>query len=247
VKTAKRFVQSALNKFGYRLIRNDSRPTYGLDAFFPLLLQLGFIPKHIVDVGANHGLWTRQAFKFFPNARFTLVEPQDHLKVHVQDLIRQGCNIRWINAGVADKPGKLPFTILHRDDSSTFTITAREAQGAGVQQVFVEVKTLNEIASSNDAPPDMVKIDAEGYDLKVLSGASELFGKTEIFLVEAVMGPCQHENTMLAVIQKMAAAGYQLFDITDLNRSPKSGVLWLCEIAFLRNNSRLSDDATLYE
>jgi hypothetical protein len=28
--------------------------------------------------------------------------------------------------------------------------------------------------------PDLVKIDAEGFDLKVLAGAKTLFGKTEI-------------------------------------------------------------------
>jgi hypothetical protein len=29
--------------------------------------------------------------------------------------------------------------------------------------------------------PDMVKIDAEGLDLKVLAGGSNLLGKTEVF------------------------------------------------------------------
>ena len=29
-----------------------------------------------------------------------------------------------------------------------------------------------------------MKIDAEGFDVKVLAGASELFGQTEVFLVE---------------------------------------------------------------
>ena len=42
----------------------------------------------------------------------------------------------------------------------------------------------------------------------------------------------------------MAKAGYNLMDITDLNRSPKHGVLWLCELAFLREGSPLLDAAT---
>jgi hypothetical protein len=36
-------------------------------------------------------------------------------------------------------------------------------------------------------------------------------------------------------------------DITDINRSPKYGLLWLCELAFLRNDSTLFDSATAYE
>ena len=50
-----------------RGIKNTVRP-YGLGHFFPLLRQLGFAPRHIVDVGANRGSWTRAAFKYFPNA-----------------------------------------------------------------------------------------------------------------------------------------------------------------------------------
>jgi hypothetical protein len=49
------------------------------------------------------------------------------------------------------------------------------------------------------------------------------------------------ENTLEKVIQTMAHAGYRILDITELNRSPKHGALWLCEVAFLRNASRLFD------
>lgn len=244
----KRLVQSVLRKFGYRLTRmdRDLRPAYGLDSFFPLIKQLGFYPKHIVDIGANRGMWTRKAIQFFPDAYYTLVEPQDHLKMYVKDLIDRGYKISWVNAGAGDESGILPFTIASRDDSCTFVPPAHVL---GLSQITVAVKTLNEIVSSNNAPsPDMVKIDAEGFDLKVLSGASDLFGKTDIFLVEAAICPAIHfDNTILAVMQKMANIGYQLIDITELNRSPKYSVLWLCELAFLRNGSQLLTTVTSYE
>lgn len=51
----------------------------------------------------------------------------------------------------------------------------------------------------------------------------------------------------VGLIQRMAAADYRLIDITDLERSPKHGVLWLCEAAFLRNGSRLFDGVTSFE
>ncbi len=82
----------------------------------------------------------------------------------------------------------LPFTIATRDDSSTLSLSEQEAADAGLRRVPVEVKTLNEIVAASGLPfPEMVKIDAEGFDLKVLAGASELFGKTEVFLVEAAV------------------------------------------------------------
>src|ERR1700731_928721 len=107
----KQFVQWALGRFGFRLVRLDHGPAYGLDCFFPLLKQFGFAPRHIIDIGANHGDWTRIAIKYFPNASYTLVEPQDHLKVHISDLLRHGYKIRWLNVGAGEKSGSLPFTI----------------------------------------------------------------------------------------------------------------------------------------
>ena len=175
----KKLVQSTLKKFGLRLVRDDDspaqaatslrHPTSALDCFLAALQRLGFKPKHIVDIGANRGSWTRKALAYFPEAHYTLVEPQDHLKMHIEDLLARSCKITWINAGAADRSGTLPFTISYRDDSSTFDPTLADA---GAARISVPVMTLNEIVSVAGAPsPEMVKIDAEGFDLKVLAGA----------------------------------------------------------------------------
>jgi FkbM family methyltransferase len=223
-----------------------------LPAFFALLKEHGFAPTNIIDIGANRGAWTRAAVRFFPDARYTLVEPQGDLKVHVRDLVDAGYSINWVHAGVSDTSGTLPFTVHSFDSSSSFAPTQAEAQADGFEQVMVSVKTLNEIAAQSGSLPEIVKIDAEGFDLRVLSGASELFGRTDFFLLEAAVFAnvrWSHEpveNTLLAVVQRMAAAGYRLFDITDLNRSPKHKVLWLCELAFIRNDSHLFDQVTYF-
>jgi len=246
----KNLIQSLFGKFGYRITKRDSVwiPDFGLHSFFPLLKGLGFAPRHILDVGANHGDWTRTALRYFPDAQYTLVEPQDHLKSHIQDLLAAGHKITWINAGAGDTPGTFPFTISQRDDSSTFVLNADQARAAGQQQFMLPIRTLNEIVSSSAAPiPEMVKIDAEGLDLQVLAGSSHLLGTTDVFLVEACICSNAGPNTAHAVINFMAQAGYRLIDITDLNRSPKHSVLWLAELAFLRSDSPLLNRVTSYE
>ena len=245
----KRLLQSILGKFGYRLVRvNDSpRPSEGLNPFFSSLQKLGFAPIHIMDVGANRGLWTREALKYFPDAHYTLVEPQAHLKSHVQDLLDHNSKIDWINAGAGAKSAIMPMRISRRDDSSTFVLTDIHGRPTGDDQKRITVRTLNEIVSSSAfGLPQMVKIDAEGFDLNVLAGASKLLGETDIFLVEAVV--CgNYENSAAEVINYMTRAGYRLLDITDLNRSPRHNLLWLCELAFLRNESPLLNSVTSYE
>jgi Methyltransferase FkbM domain len=170
----------------------------------------------------------------------------------VRDLIDAGYKINWVQAGVSDKSGILPFTINSFDSSSTFAPTQAEAQADGFEQVMVPVKTLNEIAAQGGTVPEMVKIDAEGFDLKVLSGGSELLERTDFFywrqpcLLTPVWSHERVENTLLAVVQRMADAGYRLFDITDLNRSPNHKVLWLCELAFIRNGCHRFDHVSYF-
>ena len=245
----KTIVQSILKPFGLRLSRLESvqASDYGAGVLFSTLKRFGFSPGCVLDVGANHGNWTREALKYFPEAEYLLIEPQDHLKVHVQDLIDAGRKIRWINAGAADKSGTLRFFVSDRDDSSTFLPREEQPQTRVASETSVEVLTLDAIVEKYKVPvPDMVKIDAEGFDLKVMQGASSLIGKTDVYLLEAGVA-CPFENSIARVISTMEDLDYRLVDITELNRSPKHTVLWLTELAFLRKSSPLLASVTSYE
>jgi FkbM family methyltransferase len=245
----KTLIQSLLRPFGLRLSRleNVRGPDYGATVLFSTLKRFGFSPRYVLDIGANHGNWTRAALNYFPAAEYLLIEPQDHLKMYVQDIIRSGYKIRWINAGVSDKSGTLRFYVSDRDDSSTFLAPEKRSQTKVASETTVQVTTLDDILSTYNLPaPEMVKIDAEGFDLKVMQGASRLIGKTDVFLLEAGV-LCPFENSLARVVSTMENFGYCLVDITELNRSPKYGVLWLTELAFLRKSCPLLASATSYE
>jgi hypothetical protein len=64
----KKIIQSVLKPFGLRLAHLQSQSaTFGLDVLFSFLIKNGFAPRHIIDVGANHGHWTRKAIEYFPD------------------------------------------------------------------------------------------------------------------------------------------------------------------------------------
>lgn len=221
--------------------------SYGWENVFTLLRGHGFRPRSVLDIGANHGNWTREALRHFPEAEYVLVEPQGHLEICVQDLVQQGVRLRWVTAGVGDRAGMFPLTIAPHDTSSNFGMTPEAAAAYGYKQAMVPVRTADEILDTVGAPvPDMVKIDAEGFDLKVLAGASKLIGKTDIIFIEAAVCAPGIENTMAAVLARMTELGYRLIDIAEMNRSPKHGVLWLCELAFMRNGCPLFEKISSY-
>ena len=207
-----------------------------LEVFFDNIKEMGFSPKHIIDVGANHGTWTRETLKYFPNAYYTLIEPQEWLKPSLQDILDTNSKVSFNAVGAGDKSGSFMFTIVNRDDSCSFRYTEEEAKAGGFKQVEIPVVTLNEIVAKNTSLPfpDMIKIDAEGLDINVLEGASDLMGETEIFLVEAAVFCKKFDNNLLKIVSFMDDKGYSLFEITDLNRPFQPQVLWLVELAFIK-------------
>jgi hypothetical protein len=121
-------------------------------------------------------------------------------------------------------------------------MTKEEAEQMGYKQIDIPVKTLNTIVEENgNTMPDIVKIDAEGIDIDVLEGASNLFGKTELFFVEASINSTFKQTELTTVVNYMEKKGYRAFEITDINRPFPNKVLWLVEIAFVRKNGYLDN------
>ncbi len=231
-RSLKKILHPLIIRLGYKQNFTDLNL---LENFFATLKQINFIPVHVVDVGANHGGWTRTALHYFPDAYFTLLEPQQWLEVYFKDLLEQNPKIKYHHCGAGSKPGTFKFTIANRDDSSTFVLSEEDAKEQGLKQIDVNIVTLNDLISSQNLPdPDIIKIDAEGLDLEVLKGADDFFGKTEIFMVEAGVAAKGIENEFSRVVDYMDTKGYKLFEITDLNRPFEPRILWLTELVFIR-------------
>lgn len=215
-------------------------PPTQLENCFAALVQMGFRPRCMVDVGANHGNWTRNALRYFPDLQVVMIEPQDWLKAGMEDLLQSNSRLHWVTAGASNQEGSLSLTISERDDSSNFLLSAEDAAAQGLRQVDVPVSTVKALVEKFGLPvPDVIKIDAEGLDLKVLEGCGSLLGATDLFFVEASLLPNAKDNSFVEILNFMRQCGYALFDVTDLNRSPNCGALCLLELAFVREGSWL--------
>jgi FkbM family methyltransferase len=207
-----------------------------LNNLFMNFKSIGFNPQHIIDIGANHGTWTREVLKYDTNSYFTLIEPQNWLRKSFQDLLDSNNKIKYLPVGAGKKNGSFKFTIMDRDDSCSFKFSEEEAKDNGYKQIEIKVITLNDYVKDlvNIPYPDLIKIDAEGLDIEVLEGASDLMGKTEVFMVEVGVVNKSFDNSIKKMINYMDENGYNLFDITDLNRPFDPSVLWLMELVFVK-------------
>lgn len=230
-----------MQQFRFRVTHWSKFPKADLVSSLMNLSARGFEPKHIVDVGANRGKWSRKASWVFPNSKFTLLEPQIEMQAQLDRFCNEVPNAQWLNVGAGSKMGELPLT-LHPDTvSTTFNMSLEEAQAAGLQQRVVPVVTLDHIvAEVIHTVPELVKIDAEGFEQEIIRGASTLVGKTELFLLEAhFFGGDDNPCSVSELITMMADLGYTPYDFTGFHKRPHDGALGLCEIAFARKQGTL--------
>ena len=216
------------------------------EPFFRLLVNLDYTPKHIVDVGAHLGGWTRSALNVFPCSKYTLFEPQRELLGSQSDLDLPNIRRNYVGAGPAS--GQALLSQHNRADSFSFALTPEQARDRGFAQVPVEVVSLDDYFDRNtDWPaPDVLKIDAEGWDIEVVRGAEKVIGHCDVVLIEAGVLNKRFTNTALEVMKEMDNRGFKLFDITDLNRTPTTGALWNVELAFVRAGANLDQSVSTY-
>jgi FkbM family methyltransferase len=215
-----------------------------LKTFYCILMNKGYSPKCIYDIGANKGTWTQETIKYFPNSKYYLFEPQISLTKEIQSKFTKLSSVQLFNVGVGNKDGELNFTIHDRDDSCSFNISKEEALENGFKQIKTPIVRLDSFIEENNLElPDLLKIDAEGFDIEVLEGAQNTIQKNvQIILVEVAIMNKKFRNDINNVINYMDKLGFIVFDITDLNRPFNNNVLWLCEFVFIKKGGLLDID-----
>ena len=199
------------------------------------LVKKGFQPKVIFDVGAAKGYWSELATHFFPNSEFYLVDPLKPNEPRLQELCAQYPNIHYFINAAGDQEGELVINVTPDLDGSSLLSFNRERQP---EDHVVNVITLDSLLERGLAqPPQLVKMDVQGYELKALNGGQRLFETAEVFILEISLfefmpgTPLFHE-----VVAYMAQRGYRVFDLAGFLRRPFDDDLGQVDLVFVRNH-----------
>tara|TARA_R110002012_G_scaffold277507_2_gene464744 strand:- start:28295 stop:29071 length:777 start_codon:yes stop_codon:yes gene_type:complete len=253
----KKAIQATFNRIGYKILdtktyeRLKAKKRAKVDVYsknnllhnlFSIINVPNFKIQTIYDVGANKGTWTKECLDFFPKAKYLLFEPQKDLKNDIISLLPDQADISIFSIGLGDTDEKLKFTLHERDDSRSFLYNSEYAKNSGFEQIELPVNRLDTFIEQNKQPiPDLLKIDAEGFDIKVLQGAGKYLSNIEIVLIEVGIMNKMMPNSAKDVLNFMDDNGFRLFEITDLNRPFPNKILWLCEFVFIKKNGRIDN------
>ncbi len=202
----------------------------GRSAIDPMLLRLAeqFVKSDDVvwDVGANVGIFSLACAQ--RGAQVLALEPDPWLCALLRSTgahpANRSLHLEPVCVAIAAKAGTARLAIAARGRASNFLekYDGRSDAGWGGGErirhsLTVPVLTLDCLLSER-AAPHVVKIDVEGAEADVLNGAKKLLSEIRPTMLIEI-----GETTQRAVIDKLRAANYRLFDYeadVEISRAP---------------------------
>ncbi len=181
-----------------------------------IITLLPIRPKIVVDIGANHGDWTNAYLQLLGNtAKFYLFEPIPSLYQKLKMRFENYSNVFIYDFAVSDNEGVADFYISNNDDLSSLEEIKSGVYPTFVKSTRTQVKTntLNNIHETilHRANIDLLKIDTQGHEEKIVNASQETLKQTSTLLVEwSVIPIYQNGKDFLSLHNCLIDKGFRL-------------------------------------
>ncbi|GAK50573.1 methyltransferase FkbM [Candidatus Moduliflexus flocculans] len=201
-------------------------------------IRNGLVVHAVIDVGAAYGTWP--LYQAFPNAFHLLIEPVEEFYPALRGVVARLPHAELICAAATRRSERLTIHVHPDLIRSSCYEEDEDSDVNGIERI-VQGITLDELCQQQKlAGPYLMKIDTQGAELDVLSGAEKTLLDAEMVILEVSCfqffkgGPQFYE-----CIQFMNAHGFVVYDIFDLQYRLFDGAMSQVDIAFVKENSRL--------
>jgi FkbM family methyltransferase len=238
------YVQKIFNTFGFQL----SRRTPGVqtdNAIEEQFRLMGRNVKTIFEVGAADGRDSAMYASRFTEAAVYAFEP---LPVNFKKLeanAEREPRINAINAAASDMSGKASFHVTEWDDASSLLPPAKTGSTfdkymSAVDQIEVNTITLDEFCDAHKIGHiDLLKMDAQGAELKILHGSARLLAKKAINVIYSevdFMEIYENAGRYHEIASYLHGFGYELHNLYGLVSNQNGRLAW-GDAIFIRNDS----------
>lgn len=212
-------------------------PLFGADQrFLGRLRRQGFRARVIYDVGASTGVWSETMLGIFPDARCHLFEPLAYhplFAAALQQRLERVPNLALHAIAVGDRDAEQ--TIAVAEDGFGSSLNDRGDLPLIRERRSVAVRRLDSyVREQSLEPPDIVKIDTQGFEAAVLRGGEETIRHAGALLVETWLERDYGPGTPLLpeIIAALKPLGLTLVDFGESFRD-ESGRLYSVDAFFL--------------
>jgi len=209
-----------------------------MDKALDHLLAKGFAPEVVLDIGAAKGYWSLRAASRWKQARFQMIDPLVESEPSLQEICRKHGRFDYLLLAVGNQTGTVTLNVTPDYDGSS----ALDYPGADPsRQRQIPLDTIDNLLSAGKLkPPQLVKIDVQGFEMQVLEGGSALFSSAEVFIIETNLYRFMPKCPLLhEVVAYMAERGYRVFDFAGSLRRPYQDDLAQVDVVFVSDKSPL--------
>ncbi len=235
LRNIKAYFHNILTKiFGYRLVGAKKTVKHNdFDSILFFILNNLYKKKEVIifDIGANKGQSVNRFKKVFKNPIFFCFEPTKRLFDLLKEKFLKDKNISIYNFGISNKKEKIKFFDFKYSPINSFVPIDKESKFYKARKIIlnlnddekfidtydVEVNLLDEIFKDfNVDDIDILKIDTQGFEDKVLEGCSNLLQnkKIKVIELELILGFGYQKNLSFFDLEKtLSKYDYKLIAI----------------------------------
>lgn len=227
----KRLIQQLLGTWGYRL---QDMKRFGRDPWRDLEILLQNVPAPVCfDVGAHRGETTRHILRHFPQASIYAFEPDPDNFAALQTATRGMANVKLCQQALGDYQQTAKLQKLHFSMSNSLlpvAATVRSDAHKKVGDVEVRVNTIDEFCEAQKIETiDLLKTDCQGFDLRVLKGATRMLtaGRVQLIQSESLfVAEYEGQGWFHEILNFLTNIGYVPVSFGDPARNQLQEVMW---------------------
>jgi len=184
----------------------------------------------VIDVGANEGQFAYKLRRLGYSGRIVSFEPDPRVYAGLQR--RHGSDAAWrgYQMALGDAASELTMNLASNPLLNSFLVS-RSPVAIG-HEIRVPVRRLDdlwsELVDGTKEPRVLLKTDTQGYDLRVLRGATGCIEHIDGIFAELSVIPIYHASPSLEqALTTYREAGFDLLDVTVENRTLDGRILEL--------------------
>ncbi|MBS0363498.1 MAG: FkbM family methyltransferase [Proteobacteria bacterium] len=205
----RRLARGAARRLGFHVSSLEGLP-WGASKFVDAAALIPQ-PQIIFDVGANAGQTVAELREVFPTAQIYSFEPIPATFEKLKRNTIKDLRCEAINIAMGAVSGSLKMTAGPIDGQNTANVSAKP----DAPTVEVSVQTVDGFCAERGIGRiDLLKIDTEGFEMSVLTGAANMLGSGKIKMVlaecEFEPNPAEPHGNFFEIYARMQQAGLRL-------------------------------------
>lgn len=182
----------------------------------------------VLDVGANRGFYAKHLRLLGFAGEILSFEPDPETFEHLREMSNGDDRWRIFNCALGESAGEIDFHVIHTAGETVLSSVLKPLGELQAAIRRVPVRTAEEVLRTEGIAAGakiFLKMDTQGYDLKVFEGARDLAAirllQSEVSIVPLYEGMPHYTESLFRYEQM----GFELLDLFVVGRTESGGIL----------------------